>query len=232
MLKAIIFDFDGTIIDTETAWYLAFRDSYQTYGVDLSVELYSGCIGTSLHTFNPYEYLNTHHNLGVDSEELRRTVRARHAELMKKEKIRPGVCEYLEQAKEAGLKVGLASSSDREWVERHLRQLGIFEYFDCIRTANDVEKVKPDPSLYRKALEGLGATAEEAVAVEDSPNGMRAAAAAGIACVVTPNRITSLLEFEESQWRVENLGQLAFADVVKAMAKPLAEPVPGEESVR
>ncbi|WP_438431448.1 HAD family hydrolase [Gorillibacterium sp. sgz500922] len=230
MLKAIIFDFDGTIIDTETAWYLAFRDSYREHGVDLSVELYSGCIGTSLHTFNPYEYLNTHHNLGIDSEELRRKVRARHAELMKEEQIRPGVREYLEGAKAAGLKVGLASSSDREWVERHLRQLGILEYFDCIRTANDVEKVKPDPALYLQALEGLGVTAKEAVAVEDSPNGMRAACAAGIDCVVTPNRITGLLEFEESRWRVDDLSRLDFAELVKAMTEPLADAVPGEES--
>lgn len=225
MLKAIVFDFDGTIIDTETAWYVAFRDIYKTYGIDLSVELYSGCIGTSLHTFNPYEYLNTHHNLGVDSEELRKAVRARHTELMREERIRPGVREYLEQAKEAGLKIGLASSSDREWVERHLKQLGIFEYFDCIRTANDVEKVKPDPALYLKALEGLGVSAAEAVAIEDSPNGMRAALTAGIACVVTPNRITALLEFEESRWRVEDLSQLSFANMVKAMAEPASRTV-------
>ncbi|WP_058302954.1 HAD family hydrolase [Gorillibacterium timonense] len=225
MLKAIVFDFDGTIIDTETAWFVALRDIYKTYGVDLSLELYSGCIGTSLHTFNPYEYLNTHHNLGVDSDELRKVVRARHTELMQEEKIRPGVREYLEQAKEAGLKIGLASSSDREWVERHLKQLGLYDFFDCIRTANDVEKVKPDPALYRKTLEGLGVSVDEAVAIEDSPNGMRAAVAAGIACVVTPNRITALLEFEESRWRVEDLGQLAFTDVVKSMAEPLSRQV-------
>ncbi|MEO3946296.1 HAD family hydrolase [Gorillibacterium sp. CAU 1737] len=221
MLKAIIFDFDGTIIDTETAWYIAFRDSYKAHGVDLSVELYSGCIGTSLHTFNPYTHLNTHHNLSVDSDELRKAVRARHTELMKEEQLRPGVREYLKQAREAGLKLGLASSSDREWVERHLKQLGLYEFFDCIRTANDVDQVKPDPALYLKALEGLGVTAKEAVAIEDSPNGMRAAVAAGIDCVITPNRITSLLEFEDSRWRVEDLGKLPFADVVKSMAEPI-----------
>ncbi|WKL03205.1 HAD family phosphatase [Paenibacillus amylolyticus] len=66
MIKALVFDFDGTIIDTETAWYIAFRDAYKEHGVDLTLEMYSQCIGTSLKTFNPYEYLITDLNLPID----------------------------------------------------------------------------------------------------------------------------------------------------------------------
>lgn len=210
MLKAIIFDFDGTIIDTETAWYEAFRDAYREHNVDLTVELYSGCIGTSLHTFNPYEYLVTELKLPVNLDALRISVRAQHTALMEKEILRPGVLDYLKAAKEAGLRIGLASSSSREWIDRYLTRLGIADYFECIRTADDVEKVKPDPELYLKTLACLGVEPHEAVAIEDSPNGARAAAAAGMYSVVIPNRITSLLEFEPCNYRLDSLCDLDF----------------------
>lgn len=210
MIKAIIFDFDGTIIDTETAWYEAFRDAYREHDVELTVELYSGCIGTSLHTFNPYEYLVTELKLPVNLDALRAAVRTQHSTLMEKEELRPGVLDYLKAAKEAGLRIGLASSSSREWIDRYLTKLGVASYFDCIRTADDVEKVKPDPELYLQALAGLGVEPQEAVAIEDSPNGARAAAAAGLYSVIIPNRITSLLEFEPCNYRLDSLADLDF----------------------
>ncbi|AJY77020.1 HAD family hydrolase [Paenibacillus beijingensis] len=213
MTKAIIFDFDGTIIDTETAWYVAFREAYKKHEVDLSLEMYSGCIGTSLHKFNPYEYLMTDLNLPIDRDEFRKAVQLHHSQLMEVEEMRPGVLEYLQSAKQSGLKIGLASSSPLEWVEKYLKQLGIYDYFDCIRTADDVQNVKPDPELYLQTLKGLGVKADEAIAIEDSPNGAKAAEAAGIPCVLTPNSITKTLEFGNSLHRVESLRDLAFSTV-------------------
>lgn len=210
MIKAIIFDFDGTIIDTETAWYEAFRDAYSKHDVDLTLELYSGCIGTSLHTFNPYEYLVTQMKLPVNLDSFRKSVRSYHSTLMEKEEIRPGVLDYLKAAKNAGLKIGLASSSTREWIDTYLTKLGIADYFECIRTADDVQKVKPDPELYLQTLSCLRVEPQEAVAIEDSPNGARAAAAAGMYSVVIPNKITAQLEFEPSNYRLESLSDLDF----------------------
>ncbi|MBO2943690.1 HAD family hydrolase [Paenibacillus sp. F411] len=222
MIKAMIFDFDGTIIDTETAWYSAFRDAYQKHGVELTLEMYSQCIGTSLKTFNPYEYLMTELNLPLDKEAFREAIQLKHAALMNQEQVRPGILHYLEQAKEQGLKIGLATSSTRSWVEQHLEQLGLLDYFEVIRTADDVANVKPDPELYTQALEGLGVTADEAVAIEDSPNGARAAAAAGIHCVVIPNTITGTLEFDMPHQRLSCLTELEFNDL---LTKPLANTV-------
>lgn len=213
--KAVIFDFDGTIIDTETAWYEAFRTAYKEYEVELSLEMYAGCIGTSLHKFNPYEYLMTELRLPIDPEQFRQSIHARHADLMKQEQIRPGVLEYLDGARAAGLKIGLASSSRRDWVETHLKQLGIFDYFDCIRTADDVSEVKPSPELYLRALEGLGVEADQAIAIEDSPNGAKAAEAAGIRCIVTPNTLTRLLEFGPCLHKVESLQELALQRILE-----------------
>lgn len=213
MTKAIIFDFDGTIIDTETAWYKAFQAAYRKHDVDLSLEMYSGCIGTSLHKFNPYEYLITDLKLPIDRDKFREAVHLHHSLLMEWEEMRPGVLHYLNCAKKFGLRIGLASSSRREWVEKYLKQLGIYDYFECIRTADDVARVKPDPELYVQTLRALGVKPEEAIAIEDSPNGARAAAAAGIPCVITPNAITKTLEFGDCLHRVESLRELEFHQV-------------------
>lgn len=110
MIKGIIFDFDGTIIDTETAWYTAFSEAYGEHGVDLSLEQYSTCIGTSLNSFNPYEYLMTDLKLPIDRMAFRTAVQQRHSKLMELEQMRPGIQQYLDAAKDAGLRIGLASS--------------------------------------------------------------------------------------------------------------------------
>ncbi|MGV2962556.1 HAD family hydrolase [Paenibacillus sp. AGC30] len=222
MIKALVFDFDGTIIDTETAWYIAFRDAYKEHGVDLTLEMYSQCIGTSLKTFNPYEYLITDLNLPIDREAFRESVQLQHVALMNKEVVRPGIQSYLDEARKAGLKLAVASSSKREWVEQHLEQLKLKDYFEVIRTADDVANVKPDPELYNQALEALGVTADEAVAIEDSPNGARAAAAAGMHCVVISNTITGTLEFEMPHQRLSCLTDLTFNDLI---SKPLVTTV-------
>lgn len=216
MIKAIIFDFDGTIIDTETAWYNAFRDAYKEHGVELTLEQYSGCIGTSLHAFNPYEYLMTDLKLPIDKQAFRESVQLQHSALMQSEEVRSGILDYLNFAQDSGLKIGLASSSARVWIDKYLERLEIAHYFECIRTADDVTKVKPDPELYKQALAGLNVEADEAVAIEDSPNGARAASAAGMSCIIVPNTITKSLEFDKSNrcYHAESLAHIDFHEMV------------------
>ncbi|MBD2845028.1 HAD-IA family hydrolase [Paenibacillus sp. IB182496] len=220
MIKAIIFDFDGTIIDTETAWYVAFRDAYKEHGVELTLEKYSECLGTSLHSFNPYTYLSTDCNIDLDLDAFRAAMQARHAELMMQEQVRPGILNYLEKAKAAGLKIGLASSSHREWVDRFVAQLGIADYFECYRTADNVKHVKPDPELYTQSLECLGVEAGEAIAIEDSPNGAKAAVAAGIYTLVIPNTITKQLPFGTGHTMIESLEGHDFDEMLAGLSTP------------
>lgn len=213
-MKALIFDFDGTVIDTETAWYDAFRDAYREHGVDLTLEQYSECIGTSLQSFNPYEYLVTHLHLSVDLDAFRKSVQLRHAAQMESETLRPGVLDLLKQAKQRDLRIGLASSSASDWVEGFLDRLGIIDFFDCIRTADHVAKVKPDPELYLQSLDYLEVESGEAIAVEDSPNGARAAVAAGIYCVLVPNPVTKRLPFGAVQRRLDSLSEVSLDDLM------------------
>lgn len=214
MIKAIIFDFDGTILDTESAWYEAFREAYTARGAELTVETFATCIGTSLDAFNPYDFINTLIDQPVEPEAFKQEVHSRHAALMEREQMRTGIQAYLDAARQAGLKIGLASSSSRIWIDKHLELLGIGHYFDCIRTSDDVAKVKPDPELYRQAMDCLGVEPHETVAIEDSPNGSRAAIAAGMHCVVVPNRITRLLVFEPACLMAECLADIDFERLV------------------
>src|SRR5260370_40757988 len=97
------------------------------------------------------------------------------------------------------MKVGVASSSSRDWVHGHLERLGILDLFDCLCSRDDVEHVKPAPDLYLAVLACLGVNAYEAVALEDSPNGILSAQHAGLRCVAVPNPITADLDLSEAR---------------------------------
>jgi HAD superfamily hydrolase (TIGR01509 family) len=209
MFKALVFDFDGTILDTETAWYTAFREAYAQYGVELTLEQYAQCIGTDWTVFHPYEYLVNKLQMSLDLEELRNRVTARHEELMNQVEVRAGVVALLCEAKKRGLRLGVASSSSRAWVKKYLGQLGLLEEFECIRTAEDVSCVKPSPELYEKTVECLQVSPHEAMAIEDSPNGAKSAIAAGLCCVVAPNDVTSSLVFPPAPLRLHALSDLS-----------------------
>ncbi|MDB5084577.1 MAG: yhcW, partial [Bacilli bacterium] len=129
-------------------------------------------------------------------------------------KALPGVENYLTAATDLGLKIGLASSSDRKWVTGFLSQLGLLHYFECIRTSDDVEKVKPDPTLYLEVLHCLDVKPINAIAFEDSPNGALAAKRAGMRCVVVPNPITSQLVFGEFDRRLSSLLEIELAQLI------------------
>lgn len=134
------------------------------------------------------------------------------------QKLLPGVVEHLEAAKSIGLKLGVASSSTRDWVRGHLARLGILERFDCLRCRDDVANAKPDPDLYIAVLECLGVLASEAIAVEDSPNGVMAAKRAGLRCVAIPNSITARLDLGQADVLLGSLADVTLAELLRRVA--------------
>lgn len=214
MIKALVFDFDGTILDTETQHYHAFQEMYKEHGADLPLEVWGECIGTHS-KFDPYEYLEKQIKKKLNHEELRTKKTERALALIHEQKPLPGIENYLEAAKELGLKVGLASSSSREWVLEHLKRIGLLHYFEVIKTADDVEKVKPDPALYEKAVEALGVKPDEAVAFEDSLNGAMAAKKAGLYCVAIPNPVTKHMLFDKVDHQMESIAELELSELIK-----------------
>jgi putative hydrolase of the HAD superfamily len=205
-IKAVIFDFDGTIIDTETIWFQVFKEVLQEkYNFELPLEEFAKVIGTS--DGGLYQYIEQQTGLKNVKPEIKEL--ADHLFLEKKGilEVREGVIEKLEEAKELGFLIGLASSSSREWVEGFLRQFELWDYFSVVKTREDVAKVKPDPALYLRALEELGVEPQEALAIEDSLNGAMAAVEAGMKCIVIPNQVTSFLKFHEKTIRSESFAE-------------------------
>lgn len=213
MIKAVVFDFDGLILDSEKSVYEAIEEIFTEHSSSMPLEVWQQCIGTK-DFLDPYEYLEEQINRKVDREGLRKKHHDRVLAMLEGQGALPGVEDYLEAAKELGLKIGLATSSNRKWVTGHLEKLNLLSYFECIKTADDVEEVKPNPALYLEAVKCLGVEPTEAIAFEDSANGAKAAKAAGLYCVVIPNEVTKGLAFGEVDHQLESLAELQLKDLI------------------
>ena len=133
------------------------------------------------------------------------------------ESILPGVWNYINEAKQLGLKLAIASSSPHSWVDAHAERLGIFHYFDVVICKDDVGagRTKPNPDLFLLALDQLQVQKNEAVVFEDSPNGVKAANRAGVYVVAVPNSVTSLLVIEGANLILPSLSELTLSDLIR-----------------
>jgi HAD superfamily hydrolase (TIGR01509 family) len=219
MIKAIVFDFDGLIFDTETPEFASFQEIFQEHGLELPLDIWSQWVGTDASKFNPYDFLEKQFGNPINREEIRQLRRGKYDVLIRNQSIRAGVVEYLFHAKKLGLAIGLASSSTRQWVTKHLEELNIVEYFDCIRVREDVQKVKPDPALYLQVLEHFNVDPLHSIAFEDSPNGALAAKRAGMNCVIVPNDITKSLKFCDIDLRLESMDHMSLEQIIKTITE-------------
>lgn len=223
MLQALIFDFDGLVIDTEITEMRSWREIYQRYHVELPLETYLLCVGRGATTqiFHPYDYLVEQLGYELDHTAIQLECRQRNLELINAQPILPGVKELIIEAKQRGLRLAVASSSPRSWVDGHLTRLRLREFFDALACGDEVEHTKPYPDPYLKALEKLAVNAGQAVAFEDSLNGMLAARAAGIFCVVVPSELTQHLTFGEVDLRVSSLAEISLESLLQRFSGEL-----------
>jgi HAD superfamily hydrolase (TIGR01549 family) len=208
MIKALIFDFDGLILETESPVYQSWRELYEAYGCQISPIHWAKLIGTGDWAFDPLEEIEQQSGCKLERAALSAARRQREMELIDLQSARPGVESYLKDAKRLGLKVGLASSSSCEWVTGHLSRLGLLEYFDIVNASDDVRFTKPDPELYLLTLEALGASTDQAIVFEDSPNGVMAARRAGLFTVAVPNEMTRQLDLSQASLQLDSLADL------------------------
>jgi HAD superfamily hydrolase (TIGR01509 family) len=210
-IQALIFDFDGLILDTEIPEYQAWQEIYQAHGVDLALETWLDLIlakdRVALSRI-PCEYLEAQVEIPLDHAAIRQQQRTRADELLTQQTVMPGVMDTIQAARNQGLKLAVASSSGQEWVLGHLTRLELTPFFDTIQYAELVQHSKPAPDLYCAALAALAIPAGEAIAFEDSPQGVRAANRAGIYCVAVPNRVTEILDFSHADWRLNSLADM------------------------
>jgi HAD superfamily hydrolase (TIGR01509 family) len=197
-VRAFLFDFDGLILDTELASRAGWEYLYREHGHELPADLWATLVGTR-GDWDPMAHLEELVGEPLERETLDERRYVHETALIEAEELRPGVEEYLAAARRHRLKRAIVSSSTRSWVETHLQRLEQASGWDAICTADhEPERAKPAPTLYLEALDALEVGAAEAVAFEDSPNGVLAAKTAGIFCVAVPNEVTRELGLEEA----------------------------------
>ena len=201
-LRGLVFDFDGLICDTETSSFEIAREIYAEHGVQLTRVQWQDRIGT--HGRHWLADLEAAIGPLSNFEALVERRRLAHYERLQAEQSLPGVEEFTLRAVEAGLTLAIASSSTVSWVTDHLDRLGLLDRFSAISTSEEGVPAKPEPEVYRRALVAIGVEPDEAIAFEDSPNGVAAAKAAGLFCMAVPNRMTRDLDLSAADRVVDS----------------------------
>ncbi len=206
---AIIFDFDGTIIDTEWSEFVTVRQEFRRHGLDYKLDDFRLKVGRADHRHWSDELQD---ELGPrdDIEEIRARRRRAHTDMIAGTDLRLGVLDVLDGADRRGRAVAVASSSPLRWVERHLTERDIIDRFSVLATRDDVTNAKPWPDVFLVAAERLGVDPSACVVIEDSYNGVAAAKAAGMACVVVPNRVTAASDFSAADAVLDTLIDFPF----------------------
>ena len=215
MIKALIFDFDGLILDTETPEVFVWQNIYKEHGFELPVEEWEKTVGGyGISDFNPSRHLAHLSGGRLDPVPLQARYRREADALIHANPILPGVMDMIHEAQANGLKVAIGSSSPHSWVDSHTQRLDIYHHFDPIVCQDDVApgRTKPHPDIYLKALEGLGVEKSEAVVFEDSPNGVLASQRAGVFVVAVPNALTARMNVK-GDLTVPSLAELSLQDL-------------------
>ena len=218
MIRALIFDFDGLLIDTETPALTSWQKVYRDHGQTLTLELWQGAIGRASGTgFVPLDYLATLIGNTFDVQSVREKRNEHKMQLCEAEQLRSGVLETLLKAKELGLTCTVASSAGREWVEGWLQKHDALHHFAFTRTGDDVENVKPAPDLFLSVAEKLNLQPSECLVFEDSPNGALAALSAEMPCVFVTNPVTEGLEFPQHALKLRRMDEMRLEHILQVI---------------
>jgi HAD superfamily hydrolase (TIGR01509 family) len=209
----IIFDFDGTILDTETPEFEEWRSAFRARGHDLGLDVWQHSLGT-VGAYDPCAHLAELTGEEFDHEALRQEVGVRHKARCESQPLLPGIVDRLGEARASGLGTAVASSSPSDWVEPWLARHGIRGLFDAVCTREQVRQVKPAPDLFLLAARRLRAKPAECVVFEDSPNGLRAARAAAMPCVAIPNPLTRHLPLGDADLVLGSLSDHSLAEIL------------------
>ena len=232
-IRALLFDFDGLIFDTETTEMIVWKHIYAEHGFEYPEERWAHNAGLwgSNHRFDSAAHLQDLLGQELDLNALNQRHHDESAAAFETQAPREGLVDYLDAAQRLGLRLAVASSSPLYWVKTHLTRLGLIDRFERIISGDDVapERVKPQPDIYLKALEGLGLAASEAVAFEDSPHGVIAARAAGIFVVAVPNPTTVRLPLTGADLVLPAFGALPLEGLLQRAAEPASRPRPSSE---
>ena len=194
-ISAVLFDFDGVLVDTEWAIYDAWHRTFISNGHPLPLEIYTQCIGSDFATWSPKTHLEELTGSAFDWHDLDARRQEEIVRDLAGEGPMPGAVALLESLKAKGTRTAVVSSSSHHWVDGWLEKLGLTHWFETVVCRGDAERIKPAPDLYLEAVKRLDLAPDECLVIEDSLNGIKAANAAGIPVWAVPNRVTACLDF-------------------------------------
>lgn len=209
--SAVLFDFDGVLVDTEWAIYQAWLRTFRNHGHDLPLEIYTHCIGSDFATWSPKAHLEELSGLAFDWHDLDARRQEEILRDLSGEGTMPGVIALLDQLTADGIRRAVVSSSSHHWVDGWLEKLDFAHHFETVVCRGDAPNIKPAPDLYLEAAKRLGLSPAGCLVIEDSLNGVKAAKAAGMTVWVVPNQVTAGLDFSAADRIFPSLAELAAA---------------------
>lgn len=217
-LRAVIFDFDGLVLDSETPLFDIWAGLYTERGQTLTLAEWQHALGTQ-GGFDPYEDLSRRAACDLDRDEIGRWVSSEHWRLCGDQPLLPGVRDRLLEARELDMGTAVASSSSAAWVRPWLERHDLMSLVDVLCTRDDVSRVKPAPDLFLLAAERLSIAPAHCVVFEDSPNGVRAARAAGMVVVAVPGGLTRTLAMPDPHAEVPSLAHTTLRELRDRFAR-------------
>ncbi len=201
--KALLFDFDGVILDTEWPIYMTWKNLFKREGFELAPEVYVQCIGSDFDTWSPEKYLEELSGKTFDWKTENATRQVEIVQALEKTEAMPGVNELIKSLNNK--KSAVVSSSSHNWVDSWLKKLNLTPYFNTVVCRGDAPRIKPAPDLYLEAARQLEVAPCDCLVIEDSMNGMLSAHEAGMKVIAAPNKLTSVLDFSNADWQVTSL---------------------------
>jgi HAD superfamily hydrolase (TIGR01509 family) len=206
---AVIFDFDGIVLDSETPEYESHRRIFERCGVTLTVDEWCGVIGTWSEGHDEQWFKRLcQQSSGAPGREAYFAERRRIFEAIVPAAPMRGVPELLRQLRDAGIAAAIASSAPARWVVGAVERLGIRPLFDAVVTGDEVAHRKPAPDVYLEAARRLDVDPARSVAIEDSEPGIAAACAAGMKVVAIPHWLTERHDLSAADLTVAHAGEL------------------------
>lgn len=216
MIKTVIFDMDGVIVDTEPVHHYAYHEHFRKLGIEVPDDLYATFTGNS--TKNVYQRLRDIFGIQTDTDTLIQTKRSLFNDAFDTKEdltLLPGVESLIKDLHANGVQLILASSAAKVTIDRVFRRFGLYPYFSHILSGEDFEFSKPDPAIFVKAWELSGHERLECVVIEDSTNGIRAAKAAELPCIGYLSENSRLQSLDLADWIVSDFAQLSTAKIRK-----------------
>jgi HAD superfamily hydrolase (TIGR01509 family) len=211
VFSAVLFDFDGVLVDTEWAIYQSWKRVFEAHGQHLPLEIYTRCIGSDFATWSPKTHLEELTGLAFDWHDLDARRQEEIMADLTHEGPMHGAADCLGKLAAAGKPCAVVSSSSHRWVDGWLEKLGLAGHFQTTVCRGDAPRIKPAPDLFLEAAKRLAIPPEECLVIEDSLNGLNSAKAAGMAVWVVPNRVTECLDFSPADRVFRSLAECAEA---------------------